>query len=67
MNIPTNTDLTKFVEFDRIIVTHEWDLTSRAKLGWKLIAIGIQRPAADEDGSFTDDFVAILGREEPED
>lgn len=67
MNEPTSTDLTNFAEFERIIVTSTRDLNYRASSGWRLIAIGIDRPAPNEDGSFTDNFVAILGREEGHD
>lgn len=66
MDGPVSVDLTKFVEFDIIHLSHEWDLNGRIDDGWRLIAIWIDRPSQNSDGSFTDEFVAVIGKESSE-
>jgi hypothetical protein len=63
-NIPTDIDLTRFTELDLITVNHEWDLKGKINDGWVPIAIGTVRPRPNSDGSFTDTFTAVIGREE---
>ena len=56
-----STDFTSYRTFKEVTDLDEMQRMVQGKDGWQLLAIRVNRPAADESGAFEEEFIYMLG------